>query len=278
MLPGLMKSPVRHCHLIESDVVKVSGNKPSVHSFDLMSGVPENCLNFKYVRLLGVVISGAWHLPSTVSGGATIALMDKRISNPKQAVLSKFVVAAKQGEFQGRFTPHYSITMQDARKSPWEVFVSMRDVPTEDGWQPLTVEIAVLLLFTDLIVEKSLRAKLMELETGFSGAEGEVSASQIDEFKNSVDVVGELRKMRTEGVIKGRHTGQSGKRGTIKRRGGVYKGNFNASATDGDDNLLSSLSNSATTEKNAVHQRQHAESEVSDSDIHSSGGLYEFSS
>lgn len=121
------------------------------------------------------------------------------------------VVAAKVGEFQGRLTPNYSVTLEDALKDPWEVFISIKDVPIEQGFHPLSVEIAALLMFSDICILKSLRAKMIESQIGFTdGTDGDIPSENMDAFVQSASLMQDLRRLRMannslgSGVIGGR--------------------------------------------------------------------------
>lgn len=208
---GGMKKNLKACNVVDCDVAKLSGNGQSLFSINLTSNLTLEQKSYKYVHLLAIVISGKWHLHNTVGGGATVALLDKRITNPQQAQLAKMVVAAKVGEFQGRLTPNYSVTLEDALKDPWEVFISIKDVPIEQGFHPLSVEIAALLMFSDICILKSLRAKMIESQIGFTdGTDGDIPSENMDAFVQSASIMQDLRRLRMannslgSGVIGGR--------------------------------------------------------------------------
>nr|WCD42515.1 movement protein [Hibiscus latent Hawaii virus] len=213
------KKNIRVCNIVDTDVAKLSGNGQSLFSVSLTSNLTVEQKAYKYVHLLAVVISGKWHLNKSVGGGATVALLDKRITNPSQAQLAKMTVAAKVGEFQGRLTPNYSVTIDDAVKDPWEIFISIKDVPIEQGFHPLSVEVAALLMFSDICILKSLQAKMVEAKIGFSeGTDGDIPHEILDDFVTNTSVIQDLKRLRQagnklgSGVIGGRD--KKGKRFT----------------------------------------------------------------
>lgn len=244
-LVGGLKKNLRVCNIINSDVAKLSGNGQSLFGINLTSNLTVEQKQYKYVHLLAVVISGKWHLHNTVGGGATIALLDKRITDPKQAQLAKMVVAAKVGEFQGRLSPNYSVTLDDAVKDPWDIFVSIKDVPIEQGFHPLSIEVAALLMFSDICILKSLRSKMVEAQIGFTdGIDGDVPCENLDAFISNVDLIQDLKRLRQSGktlgtgVVAGRD--KKGKRFEKKFKKRVIESDASDTEKSGADNSYQS--------------------------------------
>lgn len=152
-------SRFRRVAVSETNVIKMSGAGSFV-SIDILKGI-ELDSKYKYVTIIGAVISGEWTVPEGCSGGAVISLMDKRMKGFKAGLISELKTKASARRFQVKFVPNYSLFMEDAVRKPWEVYFKLVKVPIEDSYYPLAVEIAVLVEQSVSIIQHGLRATIL---------------------------------------------------------------------------------------------------------------------
>nr|BDB12671.1 movement protein [Kyuri green mottle mosaic virus] len=153
----------RYLSVTDYSVIK-SRDSECLIPVDLLRGV--DLSKSKYVTLVGVVISGVWTIPENCAGGATVALVDTRMSMVDEGTICKFSVAASTRDFMVKLIPNYYVTASDASSKPWSIFVRVSGVRIKEGFSPLTLEIASLVATTNSILKKGLRVSVLESVVG----------------------------------------------------------------------------------------------------------------
>lgn len=171
------------------DIVHVRNNI-ELADVQLLKNVPID--KYRYVCVLGIVVSGEWLLPENVSGGVTISFIDKRLTNCKEAILGTYRSAAKDRRFQFKLVPNYSVCSADAKRNPWQVQVSIKGLHIEENWSPLTLEIVCVCMCANNVVSKGLKERILvagdpDVET-FEGV--------VDDFVDSVAPFATLSRLR----------------------------------------------------------------------------------
>ncbi|AEV53622.1 MP gene product [Rattail cactus necrosis-associated virus] len=156
------KKPFKTCSISMSDVIKVASSNPLSIAVDFSSAMPSGPRNFKYVYILAVVLTGRWHLSESCPGGATFVLYDKRLCGRAEGIYGSFFSKVSASKFQVRFSVGHSMTVNDLLRNPLHLCFSLESVPCQEGYEPLSVEVSSLQLFTDCILEESLSAKLVK--------------------------------------------------------------------------------------------------------------------
>jgi hypothetical protein len=173
------------------DVISVKGAE-SMCDIDLLRDVPFK--DYRYVGVVGIVVSGEWMLPGCVRGGVSISFLDKRLTNSKEAIIGTYRGAVKDKRFQFKLTPNYFITAVDAKRKPWQVFTRLQGIRIEDDWQPLALEVTSVSICANNIVTKGLREKIIAHEDpnveNFEGV--------VDEFVDSVPASKAVEKYRSK--------------------------------------------------------------------------------
>nr|QSM07162.1 movement protein [Cucumber fruit mottle mosaic virus] len=154
---------------------------------DLLRGVDFS--KSKYVTLVGVVISGVWTIPENCAGGATVALVDTRMSLVSEGTICKFSVSAASRDFTVKLIPNYYVTAADAASKPWSLFVRISGVRIKDGFSPLTLEIASLVATTNSILKKGLRVSVLESVVGSDASVSlDTLSEKVQPFFDSVPI------------------------------------------------------------------------------------------
>lgn len=184
----------------ETNVCKLSG-RASTMTIDILKGIPLDRM-FNYVSLRGVVISGEWMVPDGCSGGVVISLMDRRMKGFRHGLIAELKARASVRTFQLKFIPNYSLCIDDALKKPWEIFFKLVQVPIEDGFFPLAIEIAVMVEQCKSIIQHGLRMTVLNQSVGdVNGVDLELPSGSIDDnlelFSNSNVVLSRLNKRET---------------------------------------------------------------------------------
>lgn len=186
----LLRQPKRVCSVVQSDTVKMAGNGNTLFTFDILKDVLSLADSFQYVSFLGLVISGEWLVPKNTPGSAEVLIVDNRLKG-KFSVLSRFECNASVQSFQFKTAPNYSLTVEDAKKSPFELFATVKDLPFKDGFNPLSVEVACLVQFSNCVIDRSLTVKLnMEFKTN------EITVEQTDELLGELPVLKTIDNLR----------------------------------------------------------------------------------
>lgn len=159
------KKPFRTCSVSMSDVIKVASSNPLSVAVDFASAMPSNPRGFKYAYILAVVLTGRWHLSESCPGGATFVLYDKRLGGRAEGIYGSFFSKVSSSKFQVRFSIGHSMTVNDLLRNPLHLCFSLESVPCQEGYEPLSVEVSSLQLFTDCVLEESLAAKLVKYPT-----------------------------------------------------------------------------------------------------------------
>lgn len=159
------KKPFRTCSISMSDVIKVASSSPLSIAVDFSSAMPSSPRTFKYVYILAVVLTGRWHLSESCPGGATFVLYDKRLGGRAEGIYGSFFSKVSASKFQVRFSVGHSMTVNDLLRNPLHLCFSLESVPCQEGYEPLSVEVSSLQLFTDCILEESLSAKMVKYPT-----------------------------------------------------------------------------------------------------------------
>jgi hypothetical protein len=173
------------------DVISVKGAE-SLCDIDLLRDVPIK--DYRYVGVVGIVVSGEWLIPNCVRGGVSISFLDKRLTNSKEAIIGTYRGAVKDKRFQFKLTPNYFITAVDAARKPWQAFVRLQGIRIEDDWQPLALEVVSVAMCANNVVTKGLREKIIAQEDpnveGFEGV--------VDEFVDSVPASKAIEKFKSK--------------------------------------------------------------------------------
>lgn len=176
----------RYLSVTDYSVIK-SRDSECLIPVDLLRGV--DLSKSKYVTLVGVVISGVWTIPENCAGGATVALVDTRMSMVDEGTICKFSVAASARDFMVKLIPNYYVTATDASSKPWSIFVRVSGVRIKEGFSPLTLEIASLVATTNSILKKGLRVSVLESVVGSDASVNLDSASEkVQPFFDSVPI------------------------------------------------------------------------------------------
>nr|WBK62791.1 movement protein [Zucchini green mottle mosaic virus] len=176
----------RYLSVTDYSVIK-SRDSECLIPVDLLRGV--DLSKSKYVTLVGVVISGVWTIPENCAGGATVALVDTRMSMVDEGTICKFSVAASARDFMVKLIPNYYVTATDASSKPWSIFVRVSGVRIKEGFSPLTLEIASLVATTNSILKKGLRVSVLESVVGSDASVNLESASEkVQPFFDSVPI------------------------------------------------------------------------------------------
>jgi len=182
---------LRSVSISTKDIVKVS-NVDDLSDVQLLKGVPVD--KYRYVGIVGIVVSGEWLLPDNVRGGVTISFVDKRLVNSREAIIGTYRAAAKEKRFQFKLIPNYFVTSADAKRNPWQAHVKLRGIRIEEGWSPLTIEVVSVAICANSIVLKGLREKILNVvDPNVEGFEGAV-----DEFIDSVPASQSLNSFRSK--------------------------------------------------------------------------------
>lgn len=190
------KQPKRVCSIVQSDTVKMSGNGNTLFTFDILKDVLELADSFVYVSFVGLVISGEWLVPKNTPGSAEVFIVDNRLKG-RFSVLSKFQCDASVQSFQFKTAPNYSLTVEDAKKGPFELFATVKDLPFKDGFNPLSVEVACLVQFSNCVIDRSLTVKF---NSKFSQAE--VTVEQVNDLLGELPALKLIDKLRHSNRIK----------------------------------------------------------------------------
>ena len=178
---------------------------------DLLRGV--DLSRSKYVTLVGVVISGVWTIPENCAGGATVALVDTRMSLVSEGTICKFSVSAASREFTVKLIPNYYVTTADASSKPWSLFVRISGVRIKDGFSPLTLEIASLVATTNSILKKGLRVSVIESVVGSDASVSlDTLSEKVQPFFDSVPITASVVSRDKSYVSKGRLASHSSRR------------------------------------------------------------------
>ncbi|ABD94120.1 34 kDa movement protein [Maracuja mosaic virus] len=178
---GLVKTPKKMCALMETDVVKISPKERTVFPLNLVEKI-KDIANYKYMMLLACVISGRWHVPNTVKGEVFLSLMDKRLTDEREATILTANANPSVSEFQIRIHPNYSMVASDAIQEPLELFVHVKGLRMAQGFSPLSLEIAFCVVCCDVVIVKSLKMKILQNQDKFGNAEGEVGSEGLDDL------------------------------------------------------------------------------------------------
>lgn len=171
------------------DVVKLKGRN-ELNDVKLLQGVPFD--KYKYVGIIGIVVSGEWLLPDNVAGGVTISFVDKRMRNSREATLGTYRSAAKDKRFQFKLIPNYFVSREDAKRNPWQMLVHIKGVDMEEGWCPLTIEVVSVAMCANNVVTKGLKERVLA-----AGDENvELSEGVVDEFVDSITPTQLLQQYR----------------------------------------------------------------------------------
>lgn len=191
------------------DIVQVKGNE-ILEEIDLLKDVTFD--NYKYVGIIGIVVSGEWTLPDNVKGGVTISFIDKRLQDPKEAILGTYRAPAKGKRFQFKLIPNYSVASVDAKRKPWQVHIRLSGLKVEEGWSPLSVEIVSVTMRSNNIITKGLKERIVNI----GDANVEKFEGVVDEFVDSIPASSSLARMRSKGKFKGSGLGPEKNAGTGK--------------------------------------------------------------
>lgn len=140
---------------------------------------------YKYVKILAVVISGRWHTPKRTKGEAFISLLDKRFLREHESVILTANATPAETEFQIKVHPDYSMVTEDCLNEPFELFVNLRAIDMAVGTSPLSLELAFSVIGCDVVILKSLKMKILSGTDAFDNATGEVGSDRLTEFYNS---------------------------------------------------------------------------------------------
>jgi len=162
-LRNLVLKPFRTVSITNSDIVKVASPQPLSIPIDILGSLRSSKLSYKYVYVLAVLISGRWHVTSDCPGGVLLVLYDRRLKGHSSCVYGGCMSKASAGKFQVKYSVGHSLTVNDFSRNPLSLCVSLSGVPCEDGWEPLSIEVATLLMFTNHILEESLTSKILKV-------------------------------------------------------------------------------------------------------------------
>ncbi|QYW08489.1 MAG: putative 28.5 kDa protein [Yunnan virgavirus 3] len=159
---------------------------------DLLKGV--KLIPGGYVKMVGLVVSGEWNLPDNCKGGVSVCIVDRRMTKHSEATLGSYSAAAAKRNFKFKLIPNYSVTTEDAEKSPWQVLVNIRGVSMESGFCPLTLEFLSVCVVHKVHVSIGLKAKITAVT---DGAALELTESVVDEFSASAPMAMRYAKFKS---------------------------------------------------------------------------------
>nr|AEI29175.1 putative movement protein [Passion fruit mosaic virus-TGP] len=214
---GLVKSPKKMCALMETDVVKISPRERTVFPLRLTEKI-KDLGNYKYVMFLACVVSGRWHVPTTVKGEVFLSLMDRRLTNERESVILTANAKPSVSEFQIRIHPRYSMVSSDAMQEPLELFVHVKGLQMAEGFSPLSLEIAFCVVCCDVVIVKSLKMKILQNTDKFGNAEGEVGSEGLDDLLSGSN----MPSIRTSAFNSRRSVNANPKRVFKGKKGNVW--------------------------------------------------------
>ncbi|QOC69616.1 movement protein [Hoya necrotic spot virus] len=190
ILPKFM-TKLKSVSISSNDVVVVDGVH-TLSDIDLLKGIDVS--KYRYVGVLGVVVSGEWMTYSKVRGAVTVSLVDKRMTNAREAIIGCYKAQAKERNFSFKLVPNYFVTATDAVRKPWQLLVQLNGLRMDEGWSALSLEVVSVCICANSIVSKGLRERVL------TAGEGSVDFEKVvDDFVDNVPSFASLSAIRNKG-------------------------------------------------------------------------------
>ncbi|ARI47180.1 MP [Hoya chlorotic spot virus] len=187
LLPKFM-TRLKCVSVSSKDVVEV-GDPSCLTDINLLKGVVFD--KYRYVGILGVIVSGEWLLPKKIRGSVAVSLVDKRLTDVREAVIGCYKAQAKSKTFSFKLVPNYFVTANDAARNPWQLMVQLSGLRFEESWSPLTLEVVSVVICANSIVSKGLREKILQV-----GDENIDFEKAVDDYIDNVPSFASLRNLR----------------------------------------------------------------------------------
>ncbi|ABX57122.1 movement protein [Cactus mild mottle virus] len=160
---SVLTQPFRTVSIVNSDIVRVASAAPLSVPIDILSSLKSSKLTYKYVYVLAVLISGRWHISSASPGSVLLVLYDRRLQGHRSCIYGGCMSKVSANKFQVKYSVGHSLTVNDFSRNPLSLCVALNGVPCDDGWEPLSIEVATLLMFTNYILEESLTSNILKV-------------------------------------------------------------------------------------------------------------------